>query len=149
MDGWNTTFLLRRPIFRGELLVSGRVPVPVAMTPWSSLFPSIFGLLAFFPQHYLNSGHKRKTGRFETDVKLWMYYPQLHHSCNLKWSNRTWTIWMMYFFLVCRDPGSPSENGFMEPLILCISELFEHSKNHPSWRSGDFHAEGVIFHAHF
>ena len=25
MDGWNTTFLLGRPIFRGELLVSGRV----------------------------------------------------------------------------------------------------------------------------
>ena len=27
MDGWNTTFLLGRPIFRGELLVSGRVVV--------------------------------------------------------------------------------------------------------------------------
>jgi len=25
IDGWNTTFLLGRPIFRGELLVSGRV----------------------------------------------------------------------------------------------------------------------------
>ena len=25
MDGWNTTFLLGRPIFRGEPLVSGRV----------------------------------------------------------------------------------------------------------------------------
>ena len=25
MDGWNTTFLFGRPIFRGELLVSGRV----------------------------------------------------------------------------------------------------------------------------
>ena len=25
MDGWNTTFLLGRPIFRGELLVSGRI----------------------------------------------------------------------------------------------------------------------------
>ena len=25
MDGWNTTFLLGRPIFRCELLVSGRV----------------------------------------------------------------------------------------------------------------------------
>ena len=25
MDGWNTTFLLGSPIFRGELLVSGRV----------------------------------------------------------------------------------------------------------------------------
>ena len=25
MDGWNTTFLLGRPIFRGELLVSRRV----------------------------------------------------------------------------------------------------------------------------
>ena len=25
MDGWNTTFLLGWPIFRGELLVSGRV----------------------------------------------------------------------------------------------------------------------------
>ena len=27
MDGWNTTFPLRRPIFRGELLVSGRAKV--------------------------------------------------------------------------------------------------------------------------
>ena len=27
MDGWNTTFLLGWPIFRGELLVSGRVPL--------------------------------------------------------------------------------------------------------------------------
>ncbi len=27
MDGWNTTFLLGRPIFRGELLVLGRVNV--------------------------------------------------------------------------------------------------------------------------
>ena len=27
MDGWNTTFLLGRPIFRGEPLVSGRVAV--------------------------------------------------------------------------------------------------------------------------
>ena len=27
MDGWNTTFLLGNPIFRGELLVSGRVNV--------------------------------------------------------------------------------------------------------------------------
>ena len=25
MDGWNTTFLLGRPIFRGQLLVSGSV----------------------------------------------------------------------------------------------------------------------------
>ncbi len=30
MDGWNTTFLLGRPIFRGELLVSGSVSM------WSS-----------------------------------------------------------------------------------------------------------------
>ena len=29
MDGWNTTFLLGRPIFRGELLVSGRVGFPL------------------------------------------------------------------------------------------------------------------------
>ena len=28
MDGWNTTFLLGRPIFRCELLVSGSVPSP-------------------------------------------------------------------------------------------------------------------------
>ena len=27
MDGWNTTFLLGRPIFRGEPLVSGRVSI--------------------------------------------------------------------------------------------------------------------------
>ena len=27
MDGWNTIFLLGRPIFRGELLVSGRVKI--------------------------------------------------------------------------------------------------------------------------
>ena len=27
MDGWNTTFLLGRPIFRCELLVSGRVTI--------------------------------------------------------------------------------------------------------------------------
>ena len=30
MDGWNTTFLLGKPIFRGELLVSGRVVILVA-----------------------------------------------------------------------------------------------------------------------
>ena len=27
MDGWNTSFLLGTPIFRGELLVSGRVNI--------------------------------------------------------------------------------------------------------------------------
>ena len=32
MDGWNTTFLLGRPIFRGELLVSGRVPLTLDIT---------------------------------------------------------------------------------------------------------------------
>ena len=31
MDGWNTTILLGRPIFRGELLVSGRVPLTLDM----------------------------------------------------------------------------------------------------------------------
>ena len=28
MDGWNTSFFLGWPIFRGELLVSGRVRIP-------------------------------------------------------------------------------------------------------------------------
>ena len=37
MDGWNTTFLLGRPIFRGELLISGRVDV----------FPFQLGGMAF------------------------------------------------------------------------------------------------------
>ena len=31
MDGWNTSFLLGWPIFRGELLVSGSVPVGMSM----------------------------------------------------------------------------------------------------------------------
>ena len=31
MDSWNTTFLLGRPIFRGELLVSGRVIVKLVV----------------------------------------------------------------------------------------------------------------------
>ncbi len=36
MDGWNTTFLLWRPIFRCKLLVSGRVPLKIQLTtvPW-------------------------------------------------------------------------------------------------------------------
>ena len=32
MDGWNTCFLLGWPIFRGELLVSGRVPTQTSCT---------------------------------------------------------------------------------------------------------------------
>ena len=35
MDGWNTTFLLGRPIFRGELLVSGRVFSAISKGPIS------------------------------------------------------------------------------------------------------------------
>ena len=41
MDGWNTTFLLGRPIFRGELLVSGRVhPCNFSWTPNMDIFES-------------------------------------------------------------------------------------------------------------
>ena len=36
MDGWNTTFLLRCHIFRGELLVSGRV-VSVFLVSWGAI----------------------------------------------------------------------------------------------------------------
>ncbi len=36
MDGWNTTFLLGRPIFRGELLVSGSVIHWTRYMPWGS-----------------------------------------------------------------------------------------------------------------
>ncbi len=39
MDGWNTTFLLGRPIFRGEPLVSGRVLglLPLRNGKWGSM----------------------------------------------------------------------------------------------------------------
>ena len=38
MDGWNTTFLLGWPIFRGELLVSGRVMVRFKIWVWLPKF---------------------------------------------------------------------------------------------------------------
>ena len=34
MDGWNITFLLGRPIFRGELLVSGRISPKIWEASW-------------------------------------------------------------------------------------------------------------------
>ena len=40
MDGWNTTFLLGRPIFRGEPLVSGRVCFRLLFRPPFPVKPS-------------------------------------------------------------------------------------------------------------
>ena len=68
MDGWswNTTFLLGYPIFRGELLVSGRVPSFIHPTPdvfWPSLHlflsVSFLNLLSVLPwPHWLSLQQK-------------------------------------------------------------------------------------------
>ena len=43
MDGWNTTFLLGRSIFRGELLVLGRVPKMEGLGVLNLIFLGCFG----------------------------------------------------------------------------------------------------------
>ena len=47
MDGWNTNFLLGWPIFRGELLVSGRVPI---LLGGIKLDASLWSFLRDFPR---------------------------------------------------------------------------------------------------
>ncbi len=51
MDGWNTTFLLGRPIFRGEPLVSGRV-----LTNWNPAIIIFSGPKTFPPDCPWNHG---------------------------------------------------------------------------------------------
>ena len=58
MDGWNTSFLLGWPIFRGELLVSGRVIQVIfddksqeSVVVYKAGFNAIFAIFAF-PQTF-------------------------------------------------------------------------------------------------
>ena len=53
MDGWNTTFLLGRPIFRGKKLVSGRV-TNGEIWPSNDAFPLSDVSLRFKPYEVTN-----------------------------------------------------------------------------------------------
>ena len=64
MDGWNTTFLLGRPIFRGELLVSGRVSHDIQLSMQNA--QSISSIVLFFVGFFGNE-EKTSNGSFFTD----------------------------------------------------------------------------------
>ena len=63
MDAWNTTFLLGRPIFRGELLVSGRVYhillCNIMYTTSAAYISSFKGHALIFPsENHQHPGHE-------------------------------------------------------------------------------------------
>ena len=68
MDGWNTTFLLGRPIFRGRLLVSGRVNLPFPFPPIPRFVFHLYAVCKWHPWWRPRSCHRQRP-RPSTRVK--------------------------------------------------------------------------------